>query len=56
MYNRYGESVGNCVPVVCLTYALFFSDIVSVWFYVAGSEAMYADLGHFSQLSIKVHR
>jgi len=26
------------------------------WFYVAGSEAMYADLGHFNQLSIQVHK
>lgn len=54
VYNRYGASVANSALIYffCLTNALSFSDIIIC---VPGSEAMYADLGHFSQLSIKVH-
>lgn len=32
----------------------FISSLKYIIFYISGSEAMYADLGHFSQLSIKV--
>lgn len=43
--NLYSCMLDTCF--ICIWYC---------WLYVAGSEAMYADLGHFNQLSIQVHK
>lgn len=63
MYNRY-ESMdtelytlppSQLVFSFCYYYYYFlFFYSNQPFFFISGSEAMYADLGHFSQLSIKV--
>jgi hypothetical protein len=56
MRNRYGQNTGYCAAFDSTTFVYDDdkSTHLKLLFEFAGSEAMYADLGHFSQSSIKV--